>query len=260
MRSGIYRALIVLGLLFSACATACGTMRTTGNGGTKVESDRAPAAGNQAARPALPPSQRRIDCAKVKCVALTFDDGPSLHTPKLLDTLRRSDTRVTFFVLGQNVERHGATVRRMVHEGHEVGNHSWDHPIMPSLSPRAMRRQIQLTQQAVRQASGVTPKVFRPPYGATDERVARAAGMPQITWSVDCMDWHRTKARKGIATGMKEARPGGIILLHDTHGSTVRAVPKMLSTLKGRGFTLVTVSELFQGKRFEAQATYTNLE
>jgi peptidoglycan/xylan/chitin deacetylase (PgdA/CDA1 family) len=261
VRSGIYGILLVLGLLGSALVAGCGGGRTTDGRRGDTERNQV-AVKKRTARqghPAAPPAQRRIDCARVRCVALTFDDGPAEYTRVLLDGLRRSGARVTFFVLGQKVGRRPDLVRRMVYEGHEVGNHTWSHPPMPTLPASEMRSQVERTQEAVKSASGVRPRVFRPPYGTTDKKVARVVNMPQIAWDVDCMDWHPRNSHKGIEAGMKQARPGGIMLLHDVYRSTVTTVPNIVSTLRQRGFTLVTVSELFQSRRLRTEPLYRNL-
>jgi peptidoglycan/xylan/chitin deacetylase (PgdA/CDA1 family) len=211
------------------------------------------------ARPAAPPAMRRIDCARTKCVALTYDDGPGAYTGQLLDMLRKSGARATFFMLGENVRGHAHLVRRMAYEGHEVANHTWSHPKLTGMSSGAVRSEISRTQRAIQEASGVVPKVFRPPYGATDAKVGRAVGMPQIMWSVDSMDWlHRSTARN-VNAGVKDPKPGGVVLFHDIHQATVKATPRILSGLRQRGFTPVTVSELFQFKSLRAGSRYTEL-
>jgi peptidoglycan/xylan/chitin deacetylase (PgdA/CDA1 family) len=261
VRSRIYGILLVLGLLGSALVAGCGGGRTADGrrGETERNQEAVKKRAGRQGHPAVPPAQRRIDCARVRCVALTFDDGPGEHTRVLLDGLRRSGARVTFFVLGQKVGRHSDLVRRMVYEGHEVGNHTWSHPPMPTLSTSEMRSQVERTQEAVKSASGMRPRVFRPPYGATDKKVARVVNMPQIAWNIDCLDWHPKDSRKGIEAGMKQAGPGGIMLLHDVYPSTVTTVPRIVSGLRQRGFTLVTVSELFQYSRLQTEALYRNL-
>jgi len=196
--------------------------------------------------PAPPPA--RVDCSVRKCVALTFDDGPGAYTGLLLDRLRAARVHATFFLLGQNVAGHRDLVRRMVEEGHEVGNHSWSHPDLTTLPTWEVRAQVRRTQQAVQDVTGVAPALFRPPYGAVDERVANAVDMPLILWSVDTLDWLHRDVRRNITAGVREPRRGGIVLFHDIHRPTVAAVPSVLEGLRERGFTFVTVSELFGGR------------
>ncbi|MFA1541344.1 polysaccharide deacetylase family protein [Actinomadura monticuli] len=205
-----------------------------------------------------PPPPRRIDCDRVKCVALTFDDGPGPYTAGLLDTLKKGGVRATFFMLGENVGSHRDVVRRMALEGHELANHSWSHPQLTGMSPAGVRSQIQRTQKAVQDASGgVRPTLMRPPYGATNKRVGRDIGMPLIMWSVDTLDWRYHNVARDTRVGVKEAKPGGIILFHDIHKTSVESIPAVVDGLKKRGFTLVTVSELFQGQPLKPGVSYS---
>ncbi|MGH3244305.1 MAG: polysaccharide deacetylase family protein [Spirillospora sp.] len=241
-----------------------GTAGAAGCGGP--EEKRARTAGENAAlrnkaqaqRPPVqaPPPPRKIDCDRVKCVSLTFDDGPGPYTGRLLDTLKARGARATFFMLGENVQAHPDVVRRMVMEGHEAANHTWSHPDLTTLPPAEAREQIQRTQQAVKHASGVAPTLTRPPYGATNPKVGRLVGMPLILWSVDTLDWRYRSSGRDARVGIKAPESGGIVLFHDIHKPTVDAIPKVVDGLKKRGFTLVTVSELFQGKPLQAGKTY----
>ncbi|TDD22751.1 hypothetical protein E1287_39600 [Actinomadura sp. KC06] len=214
--------------------------------GKRAQQKRAPA----------PPPPRKIDCGRVKCVSLTFDDGPGPHTARLLDTLKAGGARATFFMLGENVQAHPDVVRRIAMEGHEVANHTWSHPDLTTESPAEVRSQIQRTQQAVKNASGVAPTLMRPPYGATNTQVGRAVGMPLILWSVDTLDWQHKSVSRDTRIGVREPEGGGIVLFHDIHKPSVDAIPKVVDGLKKRGFTLVTVSELFQGQPLQPGQTY----
>ncbi|MFD0900716.1 polysaccharide deacetylase family protein [Actinomadura sediminis] len=211
------------------------------------------------ARSPSPAPPRRIDCRRARCVALTFDDGPGPHTATLLDTLRRAGARATFFVQGVHVPEHPAVVRRMVAEGHEIGNHTWNHRNLTALSREEIRTQIARTQKAVRDAAGVTPAMVRPPYGAIDAESAAAVGMPLIMWSVDTRDWLYRDAARSAKSGLDDSGSGDIVLYHDVHASTVRAMPEVVTGLQRRGYTLVTVSELFNGRRLRPGEKYTGL-
>ncbi|TMR25480.1 polysaccharide deacetylase family protein [Nonomuraea turkmeniaca] len=195
------------------------------------------------------PKSRKFDCARIKCVALTFDDGPGEYTGRLLDLLSQRDVRATFFVIGQMVaaDKGGFITRRIVDDGHEIGNHSWSHPPLAELSQEAVRRELRYTEDIVERVTGVRMRVMRPPYGSTDDAVAaetRREGLAQILWNVDTLDW-RDRAAATVAKRAGEAKPGSIVLLHDIHRSTVDAVPAMLDTLARKGYTFVTVSELY---------------
>ena len=211
----------------------------------------------KAQAPAKPPPPRKIDCDRLKCVALTFDDGPGPHTARLLNTLKARGVRATFFMLGENVEQHPGVVRRMAMEGHEVANHTWSHPDLTGMSPASVRSQMERTQKAIKDASGVEPTLMRPPYGATDKEVGRAVGMPQILWSVDTKDWLYRSVSRDVKVGIKQPERGGIVLYHDVHKESVDSMPKVVDGLKKRGFTLVTVTEMFRGEQLKPGETYT---
>jgi peptidoglycan/xylan/chitin deacetylase (PgdA/CDA1 family) len=207
------------------------------------------------------PRSRRFDCTRIKCVALTFDDGPGPYTAKLLDLLHARGVKVTFFVVGQMVaaDKGGRLVRRIVQDGHEIGNHSWSHPSLTGLSKDALRRELGNTEQLVRRLTGVRMRVMRPPYGSTDKAVSaesRREGLAQILWNVDTLDWlHRKPAT--VAERADKAGPGSIVLMHDIHPTTVAAVPHILDALAKKGYTFVTVSELY-GRTPVAGRTYTD--
>ncbi|MFC5823884.1 polysaccharide deacetylase family protein [Nonomuraea insulae] len=188
-----------------------------------------------------------VDCHRAKCVALTFDDGPGPYTDALLHHLAVYRARATFFVVGQNVGAYPGVVRRAYAAGHEIGNHTWSHPNLTKLSAAGVRSQLARTDQAVKAATGVRPKLVRPPYGALNAAVRLRTARPMVLWSVDTLDWlHRDSDRVARKT-LKSVRPGSIILFHDIHPSTVRAIPRVLKTLSRRGYTFVTVSRLFGG-------------
>ncbi|GIH70705.1 polysaccharide deacetylase family protein [Sphaerimonospora thailandensis] len=196
--------------------------------------------------PVAPPP-RQVDCERLKCVALTFDDGPGEQTDKVLDVLAAHHARATFFMLGEMItEGTREFVRRMVSEGHELGNHSWDHASLAGLSPEALKRELGRTQDIVRQVAGVRMSVMRPPYGATNHEVAavtKQEGLAQILWAVDTLDW-RDRNASVVAKRCGDAKPGDIVLMHDIHPTTVQALPHLLDALDHKGFTYVTVSEL----------------
>ena len=211
-----------------------------------------PASHSPRPTPTTPP----VDCSKAKCVALTFDDGPGEYTGKLLDDLRDAGAHATFFMLGENVKGHEVLLKRMVAEGHELGNHSWSHPQLTALSSGAVRSQVRRTSHAIEAASGVKPTLFRPPYGATDKRVGHAVGMPEILWSVDTLDWEYRNVARNVRVGTHDPKVGGIVLFHDIHKTSVEAIPRVLRGLKKRGFTFATVSQVFQGTKLKAGHEY----
>ncbi|MFF0308040.1 polysaccharide deacetylase family protein [Streptosporangium sp. NPDC004379] len=196
----------------------------------------------------LPPPKRKIDCGRVKCVALTYDDGPGHHTAKLLDILARYHARATFFLVGKMVLANAdGALRRMVRDGHELGNHTWSHPQLTAMSEGAVRAELTRTQKVIERRTGVRATLMRPPYGATDKRVAAVArhmGLAQVLWSVDTLDW-RDRVTPVVARRATAIKPGSIVLMHDIHRTTVEAAPRILKELTRRGFAFVTVSELY---------------
>lgn len=193
------------------------------------------------------PTPPSVDCSAVSCVALTFDDGPSgATTPRLLDMLADADVPATFFMLGSQAQAFPNIVSDIAAAGHELGNHTWSHPDLTGLSPAEINAQLTDTNETIAEITGITPKVMRPPYGAKNDAVAQAAkdaGLAEILWNVDTRDWEHHSPAKTVAEA-SQAAPGSIILMHDIHSTTVDAVPDVISALKSKGFTFVTVSTL----------------
>jgi peptidoglycan-N-acetylglucosamine deacetylase len=195
---------------------------------------------------------RPVDCAVVKSIALTFDDGPGPHAERLLDELAARRARATFFDVGQNAAARPELVRRQREEGHEIGNHSWSHPDLTRLAPDEVRAELDRTGEAIRDATGAeAPTLLRPPYGTHDAAVrdvARRMGMPLILWSVDTEDWKDDRDAAHVTNAvLSGARPGAIVLMHDIHATTPDALPAILDGLAADGYTFVTVSELYAG-------------
>lgn len=197
-----------------------------------------------------------VDCHQVKCVALTFDDGPGPQTARLLSSLARYGARATFFVVGQNAVTHPDLVRAERFAGHDVGNHSWSHPDLTRLSPTAVARQLTRTDDAIRRATGETATLVRPPYGAVDTVVRRQAGRPVILWDVDPQDWKLRDVAEVVSAVVDAVKPGDIVLLHDIRPSMVAAVPAILRSLRERGYHCVTVSRLMAGTPLLAGRSY----
>ena len=188
-----------------------------------------------------------VDCDRLRCVALTFDDGPGPYTDRLLAELAAKDTLATFFVIGQNAATLPELVAREVAAGHAVGNHSFDHPQLSTLSAAGIADQVDRTDAAIQAAAGVTPTLVRPPYGATSDAVSAVLaerGDIQVLWNVDTEDWKNRDAAITTQRALAGAAPGAIILMHDIHPTTVDAVPRIIDQLRADGYTLVTVPQL----------------
>ncbi|UIX29238.1 polysaccharide deacetylase family protein [Streptomyces sp. GQFP] len=185
------------------------------------------------------------DCAEVKCIALTFDDGPAApETATLLKYLAQYKARVTFFTVGQNVAAHPELVRAEAKAGHEVGNHSWSHPDLTRLTPAQVRQQLERTTAAIKAATGKAPTLFRPPYGAVNAQVKAATTLSPVLWDVDTEDWKYRDSAKVAQTVITKASRNDVVLMHDIHPTSVAAVPEILRTLTDEGFHFVTVSHL----------------
>ena len=204
------------------------------------------------------PATPKINCTKVKCVALTFDDGPGPQTTEVLDALKAADARATFFALGPNAVARPQALKRMSAEGHEIGNHTWNHRLLTSLDEKAIQNELDSTNTAVSTAVGQGPTVTRPPYGAKNPTTNRLIRPPIILGDVDTLDWKHRNTAKTVATALNYTRPGSIVLMHDIHPSTVAAVPTILAGLKNKGYHFVTVSQLLESKHPKAGVAYGN--
>jgi len=193
--------------------------------------------------PAAPPAAN----SGGKVIALTFDDGPGPYTSQLLDILDQHGAKATFFLIGSKVSSQANVVRSIHARGHQLGNHSWSHPELPKLPVDQIAGEVDRTNEAIRQATGVTPAILRPPYGAVNGAVLeqlRLRGMSSILWSVDTRDWADRNSDIVCSRAVAGARPGAIILMHDIHQTSVNAVPCILSALKQQGYSFVTVQGL----------------
>lgn len=188
-----------------------------------------------------------VDCRKHKCIALTLDDGPSPQTQRILDVLAELKAPATFFVVGKQAIHYPKQLRRMVEEGHTIGNHSWSHPWFWKLSPAAMRTELDKTDQAIRKITGVEPKYVRPPYGNVNSTVRQAAasrGLAVIDWSIDPEDWKVRNTTSVINRVVSAARPGRIILSHDLYPTTRKAIRPIIQKLRAKGYVFVSLDDL----------------
>lgn len=206
------------------------------------------ATGEPYAAPSAPTAADPVDCTLVACVSITFDDGPSSLTDGLLDILVERRAPATFYVQGNAVQNRPETARRIVAEGHEIANHTWKHPDLRKITDDAeLREEIRRTQGAIVAVTGVTATSLRPPYGGYDVRVQALAELPLILWDIDTEDWRRPGPDVVVERSVTRSAKGSIVLMHDTHTSTIEAVPGVIDGLRARGFTLATVVEQFGG-------------
>ncbi len=192
---------------------------------------------------ALDPPPPPVDCSVQACVALTFDDGPSEHTDRLLDTLVDLDVPATFFVTGSKVDERPHTVRRLVGAGMEVQNHTEHHADLTTLAAAGRQQEVAQVDEALLGAGVPASTMLRPPYGAWDDRSTQL-GKALVLWSLDTLDWTGRTAQEIQEVVAEGVGAGDIVLLHDTLPASVAAVPGIVADLRARGLTPVTVGEL----------------
>ena len=189
---------------------------------------------------------------KQKAVALTFDDGPNPeNAPKYLKLFKDEGVKATFFVVGNNVARQADLAKQMIAAGHEIGNHSMDHANLAQLKTEEdVRGNIARAQAAVKDATGVEPKVFRAPYIAHDEKTWRVLGalqLPSVGARLDTRDWDGKSTVASITDAATlTADAGDIVLMHEWNAKTLEAMPEIIRRLKAKGLAFVTVSGLLE--------------
>ena len=240
MKRGVWLALAALVLI-----AVCGGAQPAGDA---VAADSAAAAENG---------------GDIKYVALTFDDGPSPRcTPQLLDGLKERGVRATFFVVGCQVVKDPDIVERMAAEGHQVGNHSYDHKELDKLSAWEAAEDMRKNEALLRELLGEGEYWVRPPYGLMTEAEAAALSVPLVNWSVDTEDWRTKDSGKILDVIYRCTGDGDIVLLHDRYQNTVDAVLMAIEHLQQQGYVFVTVAELLEIKGIAPQAgeTYRRAE
>ena len=184
-----------------------------------------------------------------KLIALTFDDGPSIYTDALLDTLIENESAATFFVLGQRTQTYKQAIIKMAENGSEVAGHSWSHRDLRTLGYEDIKNDLQTTNTAIFELTEIRPTIHRVPYGAFNDNVKNASlelGMAMIQWNLDPRDWQVRNADTVYNNIMSTVKHGSIIVLHDIHATTVEAMKRVIPDLIDAGFKLITVSELLQ--------------
>lgn len=198
-----------------------------------------------------------------KHIALTFDDGPSKTNTKIvLDALKKHKAKATFMVVGQNVSKSTKDLlKQELALGCEIGNHSYSHANFKKLSQKKIKAELKKTDDVVKKYTGSKPTVIRTPYGASSKSTLSCFDRPNIFWSVDTLDWKYRDTKRLVKYVSKNAKDGGIVLMHDIHKSTAKAVDGILKSLEKQGFETVTVTELSAIKNVPMKAgkTYSSL-
>ncbi|MGR0161958.1 polysaccharide deacetylase family protein [Paenarthrobacter nitroguajacolicus] len=208
------------------------------------------------APPPTPAGLAHINCDLVACAALSYDDGPNAQTTRLLAILERHKVFATFFQQGGYVRANPSVAKAVAAAGHTIANHTMSHPYLSKLSPASIENEVKGAQDAIEKATGTVPAYVRPPYGATNKTVAASVGLPQIIWDVDSLDWQSKNKSVFLPRIMSLVKPGSIILQHDVHAATVDGQAELIAQLKGKGFYLVTVPQLFAGIDLKPGASY----
>jgi peptidoglycan/xylan/chitin deacetylase (PgdA/CDA1 family) len=182
----------------------------------------------------------------VKKVAITFDDGPHpVYTEQILDALKERGVKATFFITGENVEKYPEIVKRIHHEGHLIGNHTYSHMELTSYNLDKFIEELTLTSQVIFDITGAETLFVRPPYGLWNINLEAQLNMFPVMWTIDPRDWNRTNV-SGIVTDVVNAvKPNDIILLHDEYKSTKEAAIIIVDKLLADGYEFVTVDEIW---------------
>lgn len=183
-----------------------------------------------------------------KTIALTFDDGPSSFTGRLLDCLEKNNAKATFFMVGKEIESFPDEVKRMEKLGCELGNHTYSHTDLTTLSSEEISNEIGTVDKLLYDLAGHGATVVRPPYGSINDNVRSTVGTPMMLWSVDTLDWETEDVQKIVDTVMSSAEDGAVILMHDIFKTSVDAAEIIIPKLIKEGYDLVTVHELAEKK------------
>lgn len=190
----------------------------------------------------------RADTGGLRRLAVTFETLGDGDTHRLLCILESYDAHATFFLEGRWAELHPEEVREIAEAGHEIGNHSQTHPgKLHSLQPENMNTELSLCSQRIRELTGLSPTVFRPPYGIWNETLvgqAHALGMETVLWDVDSLDWKNTAPEEAARRVAEEAGPGSILRFQNSALNTPDTLERVLEKLSREGYEFVTVSQL----------------
>lgn len=190
-------------------------------------------------------------------VALAFDDGPFEYTNGILDTLAAHNAKATFFLVGLQVEKYPEIARRIVDEGHQVGNHSYSHKMLTKVGRSTWTYQIDQVSVLIHEATQVYPRIFRPPYrGYNDEilNYVNEAGMTVVLWDVDPKDWKTSSPTLVEQRILSRVKPGSILTLHDLSEGTRKGLGSIIKSLQAQGYELVTVGEMIEDNAREKES------
>jgi peptidoglycan/xylan/chitin deacetylase (PgdA/CDA1 family) len=190
-----------------------------------------------------------VDCTGKPCIALSFDDGPNaVDTPRVLGVLEQKHVAATFFLVGKNISGNEGLVKRIAADHYEIGNHTWDHSHLTTMTPAQINDEVMRTQTAIAAAGSPLPTLFRPPYGEINPAVVENIGLQVALWNEDPMDWAATDPVALTNSVLAAAKPGGVVDFHDIQSITADVLPSVIDQLSQRGYRFVTVSELLHSR------------
>ena len=198
---------------------------------------------------------------QIPSIAITFDDGPdNEYTPKILDILREHGVRATFFLIGHSVEKYPKVAKRIIAEGHAIGNHTYHHVNLANMAPWQVVTELEKANTVLAQVVNQQPSAVRPPYGALDSLAIEAIaekGYKVVLWTIDSLDWHGLSAKEVLDNVIPELKNGTILLHHSAGGpeedlsGMLEALPVIIETLKKQGYSFLTIPEVIE--QYEAE-------
>lgn len=202
---------------------------------------------------------RKLKASK-KSICLTFDDGPSAYTAKVVNTLAKYDAKATFFMVGNRCKLYKSACKKVANTGNQIGSHTYSHAWLNGLDAKGIQRQMKKGKKAIKNNSGTAAAICRTPGGQNSKLIRNNVNMPIIAWSVDTRDWEHHNAQKTLSAVKKGAKDGAIVLMHDLHKTTADAVPSVCKYLKKQGYQMVTIEEmaLLKGVKLKAGQVYYN--
>ena len=177
-------------------------------------------------------------------IAITFDDGPSVCTPALLDGLKERGVKATFFLVGENVETYPDIVKRIYEEGHLIGNHTYHHVQLTKIKEEEALKELEETNRLIEKITGNPVEYVRPPFGEFPKGLSAKISMIPVMWTVDPLDWSVKDTEKIVSKVVTQAKENDMILLHDCYGTSVEAALQIIDRLKEKGFEFVTADRL----------------
>ena len=195
--------------------------------------------------------QNKVIDTESKLIALTFDDGPNYNTNKVLDVLEKYNVPATFFVLGSKIKGNEYILKRVIEGNNEIGNHTFNHLLLTKYDEEKVLEEIESTSALIHEVIGTYPTLLRTSYGSVNNKIKKVSNLPIIIWDIDTLDWKYHNSKRIAKRVINKASDGDIVLMHDVYSATANSLNIIIPELQSRGYTFVTVSELFYYKGIE---------